>query len=86
MLLLKAKKYDIKIGIKKPSERHFLYRKSEYVLEFDFNANKKYQTELCYHGGGWDDEYNEDNYNNIDEFLSEWFIKPNEKQLSLFDI
>lgn len=84
-LLIKAKKYDINISICETKEDHYLYGKYEFVLFFDYEANKKYRNELNCHGGGYSDGYDEKDYSNIDKFLNHWFEIKKEKQLTIFD-
>jgi len=81
-LLIKDIKYDITLQIEQPSEKHFLYGKCGYVIDCNYNANKKYQSELGHHGGGYSCECT---YENIDKFLAQWFNKNDERQLNIFD-
>lgn len=88
-LLIKSEKYDLTIAIEKTDEKHYLFNKYDYVLYFDYNANKKYRNELNWHGGGFSDGFNQNDYSNIDDFLKDFIevknIQP-QMQLSLFDI
>ena len=84
-----AKKYDLNIGIDKPesNERHFLSGKTKYYLAFDAEANKKYRSKLCWHGTGYHDKYNENDYSNINEFLERFGCQKKDKeQLTIFDL
>lgn len=85
-LLIRVKKYDLIISLEEPSIEHFLNGKCKYVLNFDYEANKKYRSELCCHGGGYADIYSEHDYSNIEKFLDEYCIRKSKKQLSIFDI
>lgn len=82
-LLMKDKKYDVTIKVEKPDSNHYLYGKCDYVIDCNYDANKKHGTELCWHGGGYSCEYT---HENIDKFLNNWFDKKKEKQLSIFDV
>lgn len=88
-ILIKSEKYDLTIAIEKTDEKHYLFNKYDYVLYFDYNANKKYRNELNWHGGGFSDGFNQNDYSNIDDFLKDFIelknIQP-QMQLSLFDI
>lgn len=84
-IYIKTKQYDLNIEVEQPGEDHYLYGKSEYVLNFDYEANKKYRTELQYHSGSWSEAYNDNDYSNIDEFLEEFCKKRKYKQMSIFD-
>lgn len=84
-LLLKTEKYDINISLCKAEENHYLYGKYKTVLFFDYEANKKYQSELCFHGGGCSKGYDKNDYSNIEQFLNHWFEKSTEKQFTIFD-
>lgn len=84
-IYVKTKKYDLNINVKKPGKHHFLYNKSEYCLSFDYEANKKYRTELCWHNGGYDSKYNENDYTNIDDFLKDFCDKKLFREMTIFD-
>ncbi len=84
-IYIPSKKYDLEIKLIIPGKKHYLYGKCQYALSFGFNANKKYKSELDYHGGGYSEEYKENNYSNIDKFLSEFCSQRKYKQMNLFD-
>ena len=84
-IYISAKKYDLEISIKIPKEDHYLYGKCNYVLYFDYKANKKYRNELNWHGGGSSEKYNEIDYSNIAEFLDEYCTRSKNKQMTIFD-
>lgn len=84
-ILIKSQKYDINISVCQAKESHYLYGKYKFVLFFDYEANKKYRSELNFHCGGYSGGYDENNYSNIKKFLNHWFEEKKEKQLSIFD-
>ncbi len=84
-IYIKTEKYDLNISIGKPDEKHYLFGKCDYYISFDYEANKKYRSELCWHGGGYDDIFNENNFSNVDKFLNRWLEKRNTRQLNIFD-
>lgn len=84
-IYIKTEKYDVNIGVEKVQEKHYLFGKCEYYIDFDYEANKKYRNELNWHGGGYDDIFNENNFFNVDKFLSKWLEKKNTKQFDIFD-
>lgn len=86
LLLIKTTKYDLKILLGIPEDNHFLKGISDFYIGLDYNANKKYRTELGYQGGGYHDKYNLKDYSNIDEFIQKFCNKREYKQISIFDI
>lgn len=84
-IYIATKKYDLNIAIEKPSKEHYLFKKCEYCLFLNYEANKKYRAELHYHGGGHSEAFNENDFSNIDKFLSEWVEKKNIIQTDIFD-
>ncbi len=84
-IYIKTEKYDLNISIGKPDEKHYLFGKCDYYISFDYKANKKYRSELCWHGGGSHESYNEKDFSNVDKFLSKWLVKKDTKQFTIFD-
>ena len=84
-ILIKTAKYDINISFCETEKDHFCYGKYKFVLFFNYEANKKYQSELNYHGGGYSVGYDDNNYSNIEKFLNHWFQKKKNRQMSIFD-
>ena len=84
-IYIASKKYDLNILIEEPNEGHYLYKKCKYCISLDYNANKKYRSELDWHGGGGCYEYNENDYSNVKEFLDEFCERKKCKQVSIFD-
>lgn len=85
-IYINAEKYDLNIGIAATDKNHYLYGKCDYYLIFDYEANKKYKNELNWHGGGFHDKYEPNNYSNIDKFLNKFIVKKLiQKQMTIFD-
>lgn len=84
-IYISTEKYDLNIGISQTKDDCYLFGKSDYYLSFDYDANKKYKTELCYHSGGYIDTFNVEDFSNIDKFLSRWLQKKEFKQTTIFD-
>lgn len=82
-ILVTSEKYDLNISISKTYEGHYLFGKSEYCIDFDYNANKKYKTILGYHGGGWSEPFDINDFSNVDNFLNEYCKKKEYEQLSI---
>lgn len=74
-IYIPTEKYDLNIEISKTEADCYLFGKSDYCLSFGYDANKKYRKELQYHGGGYMDAFNEEDFSNIDKFLSRWLQK-----------
>lgn len=81
-----TEKYDLNIGIGEVYKKHYLFGKCNYYISFNYEANKKYRTELNWEGGGYSDCYNEQDFSNVDTFLNKWCEKKNCKQLTIFDL
>ncbi len=84
-IFVETQKYDLNITLKKAYKGHYLFGKVEYVLSFNFEANKKHRTELSYHGGGHSDGYYENDFTNIDNFLNRFCEKKKYEQTTIFD-
>lgn len=80
-LIIKHKKYDLEIHITDATDDNYLNDKKG--IGFNYQANKRYNSELNYHGGGYLVEYK--NFDEIDKFLSNFGYKK-EKQISIFDL
>lgn len=85
ILKFESEKYDLEIALEKADNKHYLFGKSELVLYYNYDANKKNRTQLGCHGGGYSDGYNKKDYSNIDIFLKRWLIKK-EQQITIFDL
>ncbi len=84
-ILVKTTKYDLEICLGVPGDDHFLKGISEYYVSLDYNANKKYRTELEWNGGGCHDKYNPNDYSNIDKFIQRFCDRQNFKQMTIFE-
>lgn len=84
-IYIATEKYDLNIGIGKVREGHYLFGECDYYISFDFEANKKYRSELNWHSGGYSDQYDENNFSNIDTFLNRWCKKREYMQTTIFD-
>lgn len=69
-IYIEAKKVDINIGIGKVYEKHFLYGKYDYYLCLSCELKQKYRKKMKIYGGSCHDYYNENDFSNIDSFLS----------------
>lgn len=85
-ILVKTTKYDLEILLGIPEDNHFLKGISDFYISLDYNANKKYRTELGYRGGGYHEKYNPNDYSNIDVFIQKFCNKREYEQISIFDI
>ena len=84
VLYVSAKKYDLKLRIADKTEENYL--NGSYGLSLDYNANKKYRSELSYHGGGRLEKYTFGDCKIIDEFLEKFEVsKIKENQMTIFD-
>lgn len=83
MLIVAAKKYDIKIQISYPDPNSYI--PNDYGLRLHYDANKKYCSELNYEGGGYMVEYVPNEYSKIDSYLNHFNVVKGEKQTSIFD-
>lgn len=78
------KKYDLSLRITDKTEDNYL--NGYYGIILDYEANKKYRSELSYHGGGRLEKYTFGDYKIIDEFLEKFEIqKIEENQMTIFD-
>lgn len=82
-ILISSEKYDLNISISKPDEEHYLFGKSEYCIDFDFEANRKYRTILSYHGGGCSEPFDLNDFSNVDNFLNEYCKNKEYEKLSM---
>lgn len=84
VLYIYTKKYDLELRITDKKEENYL--NESYGLSLVYNANKKYRSELSYHGGGRLEKYTFGDYKIIDVFLEEFEIsKIEENQMTIFD-
>lgn len=84
VLFVYAKKYDLEMRITDKTEDNYLG--DCYGISLDFNANKRYRSELGFHGGGRLEKYTFGDYEVIDDFLERFEIsKLKERQFTIFD-
>lgn len=84
ILYIYAKKYDLELRVTDKTEENYL--NGSYGLSLDYNANKKYRSELNYHGGGRLEKYTFGDCKIIDEFLEKFEVsKIEENQMTIFD-
>lgn len=78
-----AKKYNLKMKIADKTEDNYL--NGDYGLFLDYEANRKYRSELNYRCGGRLEKYIFGDYKIIDEFLERFGIIKKESQMTIFD-
>lgn len=82
LLKIKLEKYDVTIRLTPKTDNNYL--NGNYGISFSYSANKKYQSELNWHGGGYLKLYKFDN-EEIDNFLKDFGVNKTKSQISIFD-
>lgn len=82
-LIIKTKKYDIKISVSNKNPKSYI--PDNFGLHLGYDANKKYQSELCYAGGGYMTKYFPGEYGEIDSYLKRFGVGKTERQTTIFD-